>query len=122
VTDIKKATLHNHAFRVALWTGSHLQLTLMAVPPGEDIGLEMHPHVDQLLCVQQGQGVVLMGEGESSLHFKQPVFDDCVMIIPAGKWHNIINTGCRPLKLYSVYAPPNHPWGTVHVNKSDEAH
>lgn len=118
VVDISKATLHNNTFRTALWTGSHLQLTLMSIPVGEDIGLEVHPNVDQFLRVEEGHGVVQMGDSKDNLYFRQPVFDDFAILIPAGKWHNITNTGNKPLKLYSIYAPPNHPWGTVHPTKA----
>jgi mannose-6-phosphate isomerase-like protein (cupin superfamily) len=110
--------MHNDTFRTALWTGNHLQLTLMSIPVGEDIGLEMHPNVDQFLRVEDGQGFVQMGNSRDHLHFMQPVYDDYAIFIPAGTWHNITNTGNQPLKLYSIYAPPNHPWGTVHQTKA----
>ena len=117
VTDITKATLHNDTFRTSLWTGAHLQLTLMAIPVGESIGLEMHPNVDQFLRIEEGQGLVQMGSSKEQLHFRQPAYDDYAIFIPAGTWHNLTNTGNKPLKLYSIYAPPNHPWGTVHQTK-----
>ena len=122
VADIAKATLNNETFRTALWTGKHLQLTLMCIQPGEDIGLEVHPEVDQFLRIECGQGLVLMGESKDRLHFRQLVYDDFAIIIPAGTWHNLINTGTKPIKLYSVYAPPNHPWGTVHQTKANAEH
>lgn len=118
VVDINKATLHNNTFRTALWTGNHLQLTLMSIPVGEDIGLEAHPNVDQFLRIEEGQGLVQMGDSRDHLYFRQPAFEDYAIFIPAGTWHNIINTGNKPLKLYSIYAPPNHPWGTVHQTKA----
>lgn len=120
VVDINKATLHNDTFRTALWTGTHLQLTLMSIPVGGDIGLEVHPHVDQFLRIESGQGLVQMGDSKENLYLRQPVFDDFAIFIPAGAWHNLINTGNKPLKLYSIYAPPNHPWGTVHQTKEVE--
>ncbi len=119
VTNIEKATLENQYFRTALWTGNHLQLTLMCIKPGEEIGLEMHPDIDQFLRIEQGQGVVMMGDCKNNLNFKEKVCDNFAIIVPAGKWHNIINTGCEALKLYSIYAPPQHPFGTVHVTKED---
>ena len=119
VTDIAKATLNNDTFRTALWTGNHLQLTLMSIPVGGDIGLEVHPDVDQFLRVEDGQGLTLMGNTKENLYFQQPVFDDFAIFIPAGTWHNLINTGNRPLKLYSIYAPPNHPYGTVHRTQAE---
>lgn len=119
VVNIEKATLQNNAFRRALWTGKYLQLTLMSIKPGEEIGLEIHPDLDQFLRIEQGQGIVMMGDNKERLDFRQRVFDNFAIIIPAGKWHNLINTGRVPLKLYSIYAPPQHPYGTVHVTKRD---
>ncbi|MDR2712278.1 MAG: cupin domain-containing protein, partial [Clostridiales bacterium] len=117
VVDINKATLNNDNFRTALWTGNHLQLTLMTIPVGKDIGLEVHPHVDQFLRIEEGHGLVQMGNTQDYLYFRQPVFDDFAIFVPAGTWHNLTNTGNKPLKLYSIYAPPNHPWGTIHQTK-----
>lgn len=117
VADINKATLYNGTFRTALWTGSHLQLTLMSIPAGGEIGFEVHPDTDQFLRVETGRGMVKMGAERDYIYFQQPVFDDYAIIIPAGTWHNVINTGDGPLKLYSIYAPPHHPWGTVHQTK-----
>ncbi|NBI30968.1 cupin domain-containing protein [Chengkuizengella marina] len=119
VVDINEATKENNTFRTALWTGDHLQVTLMSINAGEDIGLEIHPNVDQFLRLEQGQGVVQMGKSKENLDFERRIFDDYAIMIPAGTWHNITNTGNTPLKLYSIYAPPNHPFGTVHVTKSD---
>lgn len=122
VVNINEATKENTNFRTALWTGCHLQLTLMSINVGEDIGLEMHPDVDQFLRIEQGQGLVKMGDSECRLDFQRYVYDDYAIIIPAGKWHNLINMGNMPLKLYSIYAPPEHPHGTVHVVKPQENH
>lgn len=119
VTNIEKATKGNNTFRTALWTGNHLQLTLMSINVGDDIGLEMHPDVDQFIRIEQGQGVVMMGDKKDQLDFQARVSDNYVILIPAGKWHNLINTGYVPLKLYSIYAPPEHPHGTVHQTKED---
>jgi mannose-6-phosphate isomerase-like protein (cupin superfamily) len=90
----------------------------MSIPVGEDIGLEIHPNVDQFLRIEEGQGLTLMGNSKNHLYFRQPVYDDSAIFIPAGTWHNLINTGNKPLKLYSIYAPPNHPWGTIHQTKA----
>ena len=122
VINIDEAALHNNNFRTALWTGDYLQVTLMSIGVNEDIGLEMHPDVDQFLRIEQGQGFVMMGNNKKCLDFRQNVYDDYIIIIPAGKWHNLINTGKTPIKLYSIYAPPNHPFGTVHQTKEDEEH
>lgn len=118
VVNINSATLNNNTFRTALWTGDHLQLTLMSIPVGQDIGLEMHSNVDQFLRVEDGTGLVQMGNSKDSLYFRQPVYDDDAIFIPAGTWHNLTNTGNTPLKLYSIYAPPNHPKGTIHQTKA----
>jgi mannose-6-phosphate isomerase-like protein (cupin superfamily) len=91
----------------------------MSLKVGEDIGLEIHPDLDQFIRIEQGQGVVMMGDRRDRLDFQEKVFDDFAFVIPAGKWHNLINTGCVPLKLYSIYAPPQHPHGTVHKTKAD---
>lgn len=119
VIDIEKSTMNNDYFRVALWTGSHLQLTVMSIPVGEDIGLERHPEVDQFLRIEDGIGVAMMGDKKDNLYFQQPVFEGSAIFIPAGMWHNVVNTGNKPLKLYSIYAPADHPWGTVHPTKAD---
>jgi len=118
VVDINQATLNNDMFRTALWTGNHLQLTLMSIPVGEDIGLETHPNVDQFLRIEEGQGIVQMGDRSDNLYFNQPVFDNFAILVPAGTWHNLTNTGNVPLKIYTIYAPPNHPWGTVQQTKA----
>ncbi|SDO35789.1 cupin domain-containing protein [Halobacillus aidingensis] len=119
VIDINEATKQNQTYRTALWTGSNLQVTLMSIPPGGDIGLEVHPNVDQFLRIEQGQGIVQMGENKNDLSFERNVYDDDAIMIPAGTWHNVTNTGDTPLKLYSIYAPPNHPFGTVHATKAE---
>jgi len=119
VVNINQAAKQNNTYRTALWTGTHLQVTLMSLNAGEDIGLEMHPDVDQFLRIEQGQGVVRMGKSKDNLNFERNVSDDFAIMVPAGTWHNIINTGNIPLKLYSIYGPPNHPYGTVENTKAD---
>jgi mannose-6-phosphate isomerase-like protein (cupin superfamily) len=119
VVNIDEATVQNDTFRTAIWTGGHLQVTLMSINPGEDIGLEIHPDLDQFLRLEQGQGIVRMGDRQDNLTFEREVKEDYAIVIPAGTWHNLINTGDTPIKLYSIYAPPQHPRGTVHVTKAD---
>ncbi|HAX73749.1 MAG TPA: cupin domain-containing protein [Firmicutes bacterium] len=119
VVNIEAATKANNNFRTVLWTGSHLQLTLMSLNVGEEIGLETHPNLDQFIRVEDGQGLVMMGDTKDNLNFQVPVNKDFAFIIPAGKWHNLINTGNTPLKLYSIYAPVQHPFGTIHPTKAD---
>jgi mannose-6-phosphate isomerase-like protein (cupin superfamily) len=119
VVNIENAVLQNNNFRIALWTGEYFQITLMSIDVGDDIGLEMHPDVDQFIRIEQGEGVVMMGDNRYNWDFRRRIRDNYVVIIPAGKWHNVINTGRQPLKLYSIYAPPEHPFGTVHKTKRD---
>lgn len=119
VINIDHATKQNNTFRTALWTGDHLQLTLMSINPGEDIGLEIHPNIDQFLRVEQGQGLVRMGKNKDNLDFQRRVGEGWAIFVPAGTWHNVINISNIPLKVYSIYAPPQHPKGTVHRTKAD---
>ncbi len=117
--NIEKVTENNSNFRTALWTGQHLQLTLMSLLPGESIGLERHPSTDQFVRIEEGRGLLRMGDTQDTPNFQQTVSEDFAFIIPAGKWHNLTNIGSTPLKLYSLYAPPMHPAGTVQVTKAD---
>ncbi len=114
VIDIERYTLANDNFRTALWTGGNLQLTLMSIPAGGQVGLECHDGIDQFLRVESGCGRVEMGDSRERLDFVREAGEDFAIIVPAGKWHNIINTGDAPLKLYSIYAPAEHAHGTVH--------
>lgn len=118
VVNIDHATKQNDNYRTAIWTGEYFQVTLMSIPPGEDIGLEVHPQTDQFIRIEEGQGLVEMGDSEESLDFKVMAYDDFAIMVPAGKWHNITNTGNLPLKVYVIYAPPEHPYGTVHETKA----
>jgi mannose-6-phosphate isomerase-like protein (cupin superfamily) len=116
--NIEELTLANNNYRTALWTGKNLQVTLMSINVGEDIGLELHTTHDQFLRIEEGSGIVQMGDSRENLDFQRRVSDGFAVIVPAGKWHNLINTGDTPLKLYSIYAPPQHPHGTVHKTKA----
>ena len=117
--NIDYLTNKNQYFRTALWTGKHLQVTLISIPAGSDIGLEMHPDTDQFLRIEEGLGLVKMGKSKDDFTYQKRLNGNFAVFVPAGTWHNIINIGNRPLKLYSVYAPPHHPFGTVHKTKSD---
>lgn len=119
VFNIDHATNMNKNFRTTLWTGENMQLTLMCIPQGCDIGAEIHPCVDQFIRVESGVAKVYMGKCESSLREVACVNENYAIIIPAGTWHNVVNIGKCPLKLYSIYAPPQHPFGAVHKTKSD---
>lgn len=116
--NINQASKQNNTFRTAIWTGEHLQVTLMSIPIGGDVGLEMHTDVDQFLRIEEGQGFVQMGDRKDHLYYQQYVCDDSAIMVPARTWHNITNTGHKPLKLYSIYAPPEHPFGTVHPTQN----
>ena len=118
VVNLSKATRQNTNYRKALWTGAHLQLTLMSIPVGGEIGLEVHPDTDQFLRLESGSALVMMGPTENCLNFQTPASGGSAVFVPAGTWHNIVNTGNTPLKLYTVYAPPHHPHGTVQPTKA----
>lgn len=118
VTNIEQVTIENTNYRTTLWTGKNLQVTLMSIEPDHDIGLEVHEDNDQFLRIEQGEATVYTGETKENLAEQQVVADDAI-IIPAGTWHNVVNTGDVALKIYSIYAPPHHPHGTVHVTKED---
>lgn len=122
VENIALLTKINPNYRTALWTGEHLQMTLMSIPVGGDIGVEMHDDTDQFIRIESGLALVKMGKSSDSLPFRQRVNGNYAIIVPAGTWHNIFNIGRTPLKLYSVYAPPNHPFGTVQETKEDDGH
>lgn len=119
VVNIEEATKQNNTFRTVLWTGDDLQVTLMRIEIGDDIGLEVHETGDQFIRIEDGEGIVKMGNSKDNLDFQKRVSNDYAIMIPAGKWHNVINTGNRPLKLYAIYAPPEHPRDTVHKTKAD---
>ena len=119
VGNIEHLTCENPYFRATLWTGQYLQVTLMCIPVGGEIGLEIHTDVDQFLRIESGWALVQMGASRDALTFEQKAGDNDAVIVPAGTWHNLQNTGDVPLKLYSLYAPPEHPFGTVHCTKAD---
>lgn len=119
VGDIERATLDNDNFRTVVYTGEHTQLTVMRLGPGEDIGMEAHPHLDQFLRIEQGQARAEFGRSEGQVDEKHDVGPDWALIVPAGVWHNVVNTGDEEVKLYSLYSPPEHPDGTVHATKEE---
>ena len=114
LTDIEKKTLDNTCFREVLFTGPHAQLVVMALRPGEEIGMETHGGVDQFIRVEAGQGTAILDGKEHAIG------DGSAVVIPAGTRHNIVNRSrTEPLKLYTIYSPPEHPDGTVHRTKAD---
>lgn len=122
IADIEQIAMENENFRTAIWTGTYAQMTLMCIPPCEDIGMERHEDTDQILLIQQGNATVVMGKNQCRMEVQERVSKGDVIIVPAGTWHNVINTGRVPLKLASVYAPPKHPKGTIHHTKKDAEH
>ena len=119
VLNIESYTLGNENFRTVLWTGGNLQVTLMTIPVGGDVGLEQHMGIDQFLRIEEGTAQVMMGDSQDNLDFVRDASDDYAIFVPAGKWHNIVNKGDKPLKLYSIYAPAEHPHGTVHKTQQE---
>jgi mannose-6-phosphate isomerase-like protein (cupin superfamily) len=113
VEDIESLTRTNTDFRRVLYTGRHLQLVLMALRPGEEIGEEVHEDHDQFFRIESGSGEVLI-DG-----VRTPIKDDDAVIVPAGARHNVINTGDQPLTLYTLYGPPEHRDGVVHQDKAE---
>jgi mannose-6-phosphate isomerase-like protein (cupin superfamily) len=111
--NIEERTEENRDFRRVLYTGSQLQLVLMSLQPGDELGEEVHPHTDQFFRVEDGRGEAVI-EGHVT-----EITSDTALVIPAGTLHNIRNTGSKPLKLYTLYAPPQHPDGTVHPTRED---
>ena len=117
--DIETATRENTTYRTVAWTGRYLQVTLMSIEPGQSIGLEAHPETDQFLRVDAGQGRCVMGPAEDDLTFEQDVTDGWSIQVPAGTWHDVVNTGDEPLRLYAVYAPSHHAQGIVQPTADD---
>src|SRR3712207_873631 len=111
--DIVARARQNDAFRREVITGQHSQVVLMSIPPGGEIGEEIHDHVDQVLVFVEGDGEAIL-EGETSR-----VHANGMAFVPAGTKHNFRNTGTSPLRLYTIYAPPEHPPGTVHQTKAE---
>ena len=119
IDDIERATLDNSTFRTVVFTGEHTQLTVMRLAPGEDIGREAHHDRDQFLRIEHGRARVELGSAEDVIDETHEVEDDWAVIVPAGVWHNVVNTGTDDLKLYSLYSPPEHPPNTVHQTKAE---
>lgn len=117
VINMEQATMQNQNFRTTIWTGCYLQMTLMCIPAYEEIGLEIHADTDQFIRIEQGKAVVKMGRCKNQFDFQQTICEGDGLFIPAGTWHNIINIENNPLKVSSIYAPPNHLKGTIHQTK-----
>lgn len=117
--DIERLAECNRNYRTVLWTGEYLQVTLMCIPVGGDIGAEVHCDTDQLLRVESGCALAVTGPCRDKMTCRRKAAEGCSVIIPAGTWHNLVNIGNTPLRIYSVYAPPHHKAGTVQRTKKD---
>ena len=118
--DLETATLENANYRTVTWSGRYLQVTLMSIPVGGDIGLEAHPETDQFIRLDAGRGRAQMGPGKDELTFDQEVSDGWCVLVPAGSWHNVTNIGDEPMQVYTIYAPQHHAPGKIHATKADD--
>jgi len=116
--DIERATKENSDYRSVAWSGRYLQVTLMSIPAGRSVGLEAHPQTDQFLRLDAGGGRVQMGATKDDLTFEREVSDGWCVLVPAGTWHNITNTGTTPMKVYTIYAPAHHAPGKVQATSA----
>lgn len=115
VGNIEKQTLKNNYFRQVLFTGKHAQLVLMSLKPQEEIGNEVHPHVDQFFRIEEGEAKFILNNKEEHI-----AKNGWAVVVPAGTYHNVKNASkTKKLKLYTIYSPPNHPAGTVHKTKEE---
>lgn len=117
--DIEAESRANDNYRSVAWSGKYLQVTLMSIPPGESIGLEAHPETDQFIRLDAGRGRLVMGPAKDDLPIRHDIGDGWALMIPAGTWHDVENTGDEPLKLYTVYAPVHHASGIVQPTSQD---
>lgn len=112
--DLEQATRDNGNYRTVAWSGRYLQVTLMSIPVGGEIGLEMHPETDQFIRLDAGRGRAQIGKSKDQLTFDEEVSDGWCVLIPAGTWHNVTNIGQEPMQLYAIYAPVHHKAGKIH--------
>ena len=116
--NLEQATRENMNYRTVAWSGRYLQVTLMSIPVGEDIGLEIHPDTDQFIRLDAGRGRVQIGASKEQLTFDKEVSDGSCILIPAGTWHNVTNVGDEPMQVYAIYAPAHHKPGKIHETAS----
>ena len=119
--DLEQATRENRSYRSVAWSGRYLQVTLMSIPVGGEIGLEMHPETDQFLRLDAGRGRVQIGTAKDRLSFDKEVSDGWCVLIPAGAWHNVKNVGDEPMQVYAIYAPAHHEPGKIHTTAAEAA-
>lgn len=122
VVNVERMAMQNSDFRNAVWTGCNLQMTVMCIMPCGEIGAEIHHDTDQFIMVQQGNAMVKTGKHKNRMDSCHNMCPGDAVFIPAGTWHNIVNTKNEPLRVTSIYAPPNHPKGTVHRTKEEAEH
>lgn len=119
--DLEQATRNNQNYRTVAWSGRYLQVTLMSIPVGADIGLEAHPETDQFLRLDAGRGRVRMGDSKDKLTFDEVVTDGWCVLVPAGTWHDITNISDVPMQVYTIYAPAQHRPGNIQKTAADAA-
>lgn len=117
--NIEELTTQNTTFRTVIYTGQYSQMTVMSIEPNEEIGEEVHEDIDQFIRVEEGQAKVTLGKEKGVFDEEFEIEAEHAVFIPAGLWHNVINIGPEPLKLYSIYSPPEHPANTIHATKAD---
>lgn len=117
--NIRSEACRNTNFRTTLWTGERLQLTVMCIPVGGEVGLELHEDVEQFFQIESGYARVYMGKTKQEVVCLGIADANSAVIVPQNTWHNLVNVGRIPLKLYTLYAPPEHPFGTTHKTKMD---
>ncbi len=117
--DIETATIDNANYRTVAWSGRYLQVTLMSIAAGKDIGLEMHGETDQFIRLDAGNGRVQMGPAKDDLTFDKEVSDGWCVLVPAGTWHNVTNIGDEPMQVYTIYAPAHHKPGKIHQTAAE---
>lgn len=119
--NLEQAARENRNYRTVAWSGCYLQVTLMSIAAGRDIGLEMHSETDQFIRLDAGRGHVQIGPAEDRRTFEADVSDGWCVLVPAGSWHNITNTGDEPMQIYTIYAPAHHRPGKIHRTSSEAA-
>lgn len=119
VVALEKATIYNSYFRREMWTGKYAQITVMSIPVGGEVGKEVHEDLDQILVVEQGSAAVFMAKEDGDLPFAGVATEGWAILVPSGTYHNIVNDGRMPLKMFSIYAPPKHPVGTLQRTKAE---
>ena len=117
--DLEEATRENRNYRTVARSGRYLQMTLMSIPAGSDIGLEVHPDTDQFLRLDAGRGRAQIGPTKDQLTFDREVSDGWCVLVPAGNWHNVTNIGDEPMQVYVIYAPAHHKPGKIHRTASE---